>query len=252
AGILAGHPLDTVKVRLQAPGNNNRGILQCFVDIVKRERITGLYKGMTSPLVGVAFINSMLFAVYGSALRMVSSDLERPALSSIFYAGSISGLVNAFFSAPIELIKIRLQNDTQNTYKGPLDCVRKTIQAGGIRAVFKGLPTTFIRETPSYGAYFASYEYMTRVLLPDADPEVPSPMLLFAGGFAGVIGWASTYPFDVIKTRIQGATNDPNYRNMRTAFATVVKNEGYGVFFRGLGACSLRAFPTNAATFYTV
>lgn len=46
AGVLAGHPLDTVKARLQTqkPGTY-RGPLHCFTSIVKKDNVRGLYKG---------------------------------------------------------------------------------------------------------------------------------------------------------------------------------------------------------------
>jgi solute carrier family 25 carnitine/acylcarnitine transporter 20/29 len=44
----------------------------------------------------------------------------------------------------------------------------------------------------------------------------------------------------------------PKYFNMRNAFKTIFREEGYRVFFAGLGATAIRAFPTNAATFYVV
>ena len=158
----------------------------------------------------------------------------------------------------MELVKIRLQNqDTleHTAYKGPIDCIKQIVRKNGIRGIFKGLGSTLLRETPSYGAYFASYEIMHRALLPeDADPSHPSMVILLAGGIAGVIGWLSTYPVDVVKTRLQSAQEDanPRYNNFRNAFRLIVKEEGYRVFTRGLGATALRAFPTNAATFFTV
>jgi solute carrier family 25 carnitine/acylcarnitine transporter 20/29 len=77
--------------------------------ITQQEGVKGLYKGMASPLAGVAAINryivimSLLFAVYGSALRMVSRNPDTPTVRDVFLAGSISGFVNAFFSTPMEL-----------------------------------------------------------------------------------------------------------------------------------------------------
>ena len=35
-------------------------------------------------------------------------------------------------------------------------------------------------------------------------------------------------------------------------FRHIIKVEGTATLFRGLGATAIRAFPTNAATFYTV
>lgn len=53
AGVLVGHPFDTVKARLQTQqsknGHNNgngnyRGTFHCFAQIVKKESAFGLYK----------------------------------------------------------------------------------------------------------------------------------------------------------------------------------------------------------------
>jgi solute carrier family 25 carnitine/acylcarnitine transporter 20/29 len=142
---------------------------------------------MASPMVGVAIVNSLLFAIYGSALRWYAKDSENPSVSDIFLAGCISGGVNGFFSCPMELIKIRLQNQTNIRggkdvlYKGPVDCIRKIIQKGGYRGLFQGLNTTLVREIPSYGAYFASYDFFCKTI-PSADPNVPSLGILLAGG----------------------------------------------------------------------
>ncbi|KAI8926931.1 mitochondrial carrier domain-containing protein [Entophlyctis helioformis] len=255
--------LPSCRVRLQTQhehgtGRRYKGVYSCFRSIIREEKVAGLFKGMASPLVGVAVANSLLFGVYGSALRHVASDIDAPTVSDIFWAGSISGFVNAFFSCPMELVKIRLQNQeaaANAAYKGPIDCIRKIVAKDGIRGLYKGFGTTIIRETPSYGAYFASYELMTRLILPpDADPSEPSARLLLAGGMAGVVGWLSTYPFDVVKTRLQSIEEDSTkkYKNLSNAFRVIAREEGYRVFFSGLGATAIRAFPTNAATFYVV
>ncbi|VDK54319.1 unnamed protein product [Cylicostephanus goldi] len=48
AGVLAGHPLDTVKVRLQMQNPASkmyRGTWHCFRKIIQKEGFAGLYKG---------------------------------------------------------------------------------------------------------------------------------------------------------------------------------------------------------------
>ncbi|KAJ3396841.1 hypothetical protein HDU92_001675 [Lobulomyces angularis] len=278
AGILAGHPLDTVKVRLQNSGEY-RGVVHCLSRIVKEEGFTGLYKGMASPLIGVALINSLLFGVYGSAIRVFSKDeTGNPSLTAIACAGMTSGLINSFFCSPMELsrtntifvklkfsfflVKIRLQNQRDLThipkgypvYNGPIDCIKKIYASQGIKGYFRGLNSTILRETPSYGAYFASYEFLCRQLIPDGNYDVPSFRLLLAGGFAGVCGWIVTYPFDVIKTRLQSVEQEikPTYKGVFDCYKKLVAAEGSRVLWSGLGAACVRAFPTNAATFYAV
>uniref|UniRef100_A0A1I7XP13 SLC25A22 n=1 Tax=Heterorhabditis bacteriophora TaxID=37862 RepID=A0A1I7XP13_HETBA len=47
AGVLAGHPLDTVKVRLQIQSHGAkvyRGTWHCFRTIIEKEGFKGLYK----------------------------------------------------------------------------------------------------------------------------------------------------------------------------------------------------------------
>ncbi|KNC96212.1 uncharacterized protein SPPG_08365 [Spizellomyces punctatus DAOM BR117] len=227
----------------------------------REERVYGLYKGMASPLVGVAVINSLLFGVYGFFLRHLGPGEN--AVWSIFLAGSASGAVNAFFSCPMELVKIRLQNQRSTStlqgqipiYKGPLDCMRQIYRTNGLRGFYRGLACTLWRETPSYGAYFASYEILCRMMLPeDAPTNEPSPKLLFAGGLAGVVAWLVTYPFDVVKTRLQSVEQEtkPLYKGTFHCMRTIIRSEGWGVLFSGWGATAIRAFPTNAATFYAV
>jgi len=97
----------------------------------------------------------------------------------------------------------------------------------------------------------------------DSDRETAMKVLL-CGGLAGIITWASIFPLDVIKTRLQTQVlNDRSHqqgeRHALLAADTqgqrmsslgiarhLYQTEGVGVFFRGLGICSVRAFVVNA------
>ena len=100
----------------------------------------------------------------------------------MFFAGAFSGLINSFLSCPIELLKIRLQNQSkEKLYNGNIDLIKKIWARNGWKGFYKGLGITIIRETPSYGVYFASYELLTNSIGSDS-----SMALLIAGGLAGV------------------------------------------------------------------
>ena len=62
AGVLVGHPFDTVKARLQTQtatvnckAASYKGTFHCFKEIAHRESIFGLYKGISSPLAGNSY-----------------------------------------------------------------------------------------------------------------------------------------------------------------------------------------------------
>jgi hypothetical protein len=67
-----------------------------------------------------------------------------------------------------------------------------------------------------------------------------------AGGLAGVLSWASIYPVDVMKSRIQA------YGGSWMEVFQDMKREGAHVFVRGMPATLLRAFAVNGAIFYGV
>ncbi|VDO88416.1 unnamed protein product [Haemonchus placei] len=114
---------------------------------------------------------------------------------------------------------------------------------------FRGFLATLLRDCPAFGIYFASYEYMARQMSKDGQMEsLTGPQLLLAGGGAGMLSWLFNYPTDVIKTRFQAA----NYSSYMHCIRSTYREGGLRVFFTGLGSTLLRAFPSNAATFFTV
>ena len=76
---------------------------------------------------------------------------------------------------------------------------------------------------------------------------VPWPALLLAGGIAGVAGWITTFPLDLVKTRIQTASASQSKRGFFQGGGVTVsmivrswKNEGPRVFCRGLAPTLIR------------
>jgi len=269
AGVLVGHPLDTVKVRIQTQDTRNpqyRGTFHCLSTIVRKESVKGLYKGISSPMAGVTAVNAILFGVYGNVQR----NMPNPdSLVSVFLAGSTAGILQAVVCSPMELAKTRLQlqADLQMTgtvgtntksfkdkvrtrYSGPIDCLKKIKAADGWRrGVFRGYSVTVLREAPSFGIYFLSYELLSRLF--SQGSEVGTLSILMAGGLSGIASWAFTYPIDVVKSRVQ-ADGARIYRGAYHCAVVSYKNEGWRVFTRGVNSTIIRAFPTNAATFVAV
>ena len=162
----------------------------------------------------------------------------------------------------MELSKTRLQiqglgeshsyfRTHEHTYKSPSDCMKKIYVKEGFRGVYRGFWLTVLRETPSFGVYFASYESFCRAFTPAETDVVSTPVLLVAGGLAGMMAWMSTYPIDVIKSRVQ-ADMSGTYKGFVDCFRKSYEELGLSVFTRGLPSTMLRAFPVNAATFATV
>ncbi|KAG8240355.1 hypothetical protein J437_LFUL000830 [Ladona fulva] len=275
AGVLVGHPFDTIKVRLQTQDFRNpqyRGTFHCFKSILRTEKVAGLYKGMSSPMAGVAVVNAIVFGVYGNIQRKLP---EPDAVSSHFVAGAAAGFAQSFVCSPMELAKTRLQLQGQGQtlspygitssssgprpvirYKNPLDCLIQAAKAEGWRkGIFRGLGMTLTREIPGCATYFLSYELITRkVNVLSGQKQLSTPQMAMAGGVAGTISWVLTYPIDVLKSRLQadGMDGPAKYKGVVDCLTKSIKTEGYGFLVRGLNSTIIRAFPTNAACFTVV
>ncbi|XP_051908438.1 mitochondrial basic amino acids transporter-like isoform X3 [Hippocampus zosterae] len=217
----------------------------------------GLYKGIGSPMMGLTFINAIVFGVQGNAMRMLGRDTP----TNQFLAGAAAGAIQCVICCPMELAKTRMQmqgsgekKSSRKMYKNSADCLLRIYRREGVRGINRGMVTTFVRETPGFGIYFLAYDVLTRRLGCEPDARYLIPKLLFAGGLAGMASWLSTYPVDVIKSRLQadGVGGVNRYAGIADCVRQSVRKEGYLVFTRGLTSTLLRAFPVNAATFATV
>jgi solute carrier family 25 carnitine/acylcarnitine transporter 20/29 len=266
AQVLIGQPFDIVKVRLQTT-QQYTGALDAATQIYKNEGALAFYKGTLTPLIGIGACVSVQFGGFHYARRAFeaqnTSKNGTPQLSySQYYAaGAFAGIANTVLSSPIEHIRIRLQTQPHGAnrlYNGPIDCVRKLSAHQGVLAgVYRGTAVTFLREAQAYGVWFTTFEYLMNA---DAKrnsikrDEISTLKVAMYGGLAGEMLWISSYPFDVVKSKMQsdGFGETMKYKSMRDCFAKTWRAEGMGGFWRGIGPTLLRAMPVSAGTFATV
>ncbi len=162
-GAFVSHPFDTLRIRKQENRILNRG----------------LYNGVTPSIISIALEKSIVFGTYDLASRYVNT----------FLAGCISGFTCSFIVSPCEKIKILRQQNL--TYK--------QIISSPTSGIFNGLSATFFRETPGFGIYFSTYNYLKELNL--IENKYLSSFVY--GGLSGVFSWIFIYPQDRIKTHMQ-------------------------------------------------
>ncbi|KAH7382801.1 putative mitochondrial carnitine/acylcarnitine carrier protein [Cadophora sp. MPI-SDFR-AT-0126] len=289
AGILIGNPLDLIKVRLQASPlrpAHSVSTLPTGTPVPYTPPFTSassLIRGATAPILGYGALNALLFVTYNRTSSLLNSQnplgpTAPPSLWTTWIAGAIGGLATWVVSTPTELVKCRAQISNSVATASSWGITREILRREGIRGLYFGGVVTALRDSVGYGFYFWSYEITTRLMEKKlrerggadggSDGVGEAGKVLLCGGLAGVVTWASIFPLDVIKTRVQtqqfqqiprptaaegapllATESHPVPRKVgaieiaRNAYRT----EGVGVFFRGLGVCSLRAFIVNAA-----
>eukprot|EP01132_Coremiostelium_polycephalum_P006246 gene6246-7777_t len=259
--VFTGHPLDTIKVRLQtqpvgAPIYS--GAVDCFTKTLQKEGFLGLYKGVQSPLVGLSLMNSAMFLSYGQSKAFIHSlnptrDLDVIDLTA---AGMMAGFCISFIEGPVDLFKSQLQVQTagNSKYTGLIDCAKQIFKARGVRGIYQGLGPTLLRDIPANGLYFGFYELTRRMLLSGNEKleDLSATKVMIAGAVGGVSYWTLTYPTDAIKSKIQTDSIFPEqrrYHGILDCAKKVYKQEGIAGFYKGFGPCFIRSIPANAACF---
>ncbi|KAH8059705.1 hypothetical protein JL722_5336 [Aureococcus anophagefferens] len=233
--VVVGHPLDTVKVRMQA-SDGYRSALHCVIRTSRAEGPLALYKGMIMPLGATSAVFALCFSGYEHGKRLLGSG-GAPSVREAALAGAFSALY--WNGAPQELLKCRMQQATG----------RVTVRAafgelwasGGLAALSRGFSVTLARDAAASAVYFATYVWtkreLARVPAFRGDDGRASFLGVFAAGAAaGVMNWV-----------------DPTYTGAflgrRPVAAEVLAADGLRGVFRGTQATFLRAVPANAACF---
>lgn len=77
-------------------------------------KVAGLFKGMVPPLTAVALQNAILFGVYGNTLKLFKSQSDGSySAGQVAFAGSVAGLAQCFIICPLDLVKVKLQMQTE-------------------------------------------------------------------------------------------------------------------------------------------
>jgi len=237
--------------------------------------LAGLYKGVVSPIISAGGINAVVFGVHGQVMYWLQGGKTRPNLFNTYIGGVIGGLAAAPITSTAELIKLRMQMqgigereyfieytghesspDAHKYYRSSWDCCKKIYKKEGIRGLCCGLVPTIGREMPSFGAYFLTFDFCCRqsANFYKIDISQVGPLtLLIGGGLAGQACWFISFPFDVVKSRIQGDfVTGVEYKGTIDCFRKTYHRDGIRGFYKGLLPTLVRAFPVNAATFATV
>jgi solute carrier family 25 carnitine/acylcarnitine transporter 20/29 len=134
-----------------------KGPMDILLQTMRKEGVLALYKGsppplpyhrplptvilegMASPLLGIAGVNSLLFAAYGVSKRIIS-PFGQLSLKETAAAGAMAGAANAVLASPVEMFKVRMQGQYGNPSDERLRVVVREMWArwGFRRGVMRG------------------------------------------------------------------------------------------------------------------
>lgn len=220
-GVIFSHPFDTIKTRIQS--NKNLTIKEA-INIGSSNKhyiskINSLYSGLLAPLIGIMIEKSIVFGFYEKSKILIKND---------FVNGIIGGLMCSIIVTPIDKIKIHYQNKTTN----------KLI----FRNLYNGFIPTILRETPGFGIYFTTYNYLNNNYNYD---KYLSKNFIF-GSLSGLSAWLFIYPMDLIKTTIQSSNDN---KKISQIIKNIYNTGGLINFYKGFSLACMRCMPLHGGVF---
>ena len=102
----------------------------------------GLYRGMSSPLIGVTPMFAVSFWSYGLGIDLVSSQKDNLSMGQYALAGAFSALPTAVVMTPMERVKVIMQTQDQ---RNMFHACRSVWREGGLASLYRGTIATLLR-----------------------------------------------------------------------------------------------------------
>eukprot|EP00892_Ulva_mutabilis_P009169 jgi/Ulvmu1/6624/UM003_0262.1 len=210
--VFVGYPFDTVKVTLQnsSPGRFT-GPIQCCSHIVGSRGVSGLFAGVTSPIVGGAIETGVNYLVYSSVLQQLHSSCTGPTPDG---------------------------NATEHSH------VHNTTQSSALLAA-----SSDSDDAPAVQPNNEAPSNHATDTAATADPQPSLAHVAAAAAVAGVALSFVLSPTELVKCRMQ--VHPAYYQTPLRCLRLTLRSEGPRGLLRGLPATLAREVPGNALFFTT-
>ncbi|KAJ2162734.1 coenzyme A transporter [Coemansia sp. RSA 552] len=278
-------PLDRVKILFQTHNRKfvryagtHFGLVKAGAAIYREYGVRGLFQGHSMQLARIFPYAAIKFMTYEQLKVALGRRVGDQHLRN-FLAGSLCGIISVTVSYPLDMIRVRMAYITP-TPGAPAERVRTVVgmiyreQAHrfGVLNFFRGFPLSLMGIVPYGGVSFLTHEYLTALArsrfadiaaAPPSThkarrrrrktPELKAWAELTAGGLSGAVAQTASYPFELIRRRMQIAgAHHPSQRASAVQIARDVwKSAGPRGFFVGLTIGYVKVVPMFAVSFYT-
>ncbi|XP_043691283.1 ADP,ATP carrier protein, mitochondrial-like [Telopea speciosissima] len=168
-----------------------------------------------------------------------------------FLMGGVSAAVSKTAAAPIERVKLLIQNQDEmiktgrlaEPYKGIGDCFSRTMKDEGMMSLWRGNTANVIRYFPTQALNFAFKDYFKRMFNFKKDKDGYWTWFagnLASGGMAGASSLLFVYSLDYARTRLANDSKaakkgggDRQFNGLVDVYRKTLKSDGIAGLYRG-------------------
>ncbi|EXJ93988.1 hypothetical protein A1O1_02381 [Capronia coronata CBS 617.96] len=262
------YPLITLSTRAQVESKRaDTSTLAAAKHIINREGISGLYAGLDSALFGISITNFVYYYWYEwtrafferAALKAGRASKKLTTIESMI-AGAIAGSATVLLTNPIWVINTRmtarkgdakteeLSGDENKEAKKPstIRTLLKLLKEEGPTSLFAGvIPALVLVINPIL--QYTIYEQLKNAL--EKRKKVGPRDAFYLGAIGKLLATSITYPYLTVKSRAHVATKDAPVEGMWKSLNKIVKEEGWGGLYKGIGPKVSQSVMTAAFLF---
>jgi len=164
-----------------------------------------------------------------------------------FMLSGVAAGVSKTAAAPIERIKLLVQNQDEmikqgrldKPYNGVVDCFKRTISSEGVGPLWRGNMANVLRYFPTQALNFAFKDKIKAALKcpKDAPTWRKFATNIAAGGCAGSLSLTVVYSLDYARTRLandaKGKGGERQFNGLVDVYRKTLKSDGIGGLYRG-------------------
>jgi len=174
-------------------------------------------------------------------------DKKKLGFFENFMLSGVAAAVSKTAAAPIERVKLLVQNQNEmikqgrlsEPYKGVVDCVQKTLKSEGVIPFWRGNLANVLRYFPTQALNFAFKDTIKSIFKTskDAPQYVKFGTNILSGGFAGSLSLTFVYSLDYARTRLandaKGKGGERQFNGLIDVYVKTLKSDGIQGLYRG-------------------
>ncbi|RHZ56911.1 putative mitochondrial ADP,ATP carrier protein (Ant) [Aspergillus thermomutatus] len=188
----------------------------------------------------------------GDVNQVEKSVFGMPGFVVDFLMGGVSAAVSKTAAAPIERIKLLVQNQDEmiragrldRKYNGIVDCFRRTAQAEGVMSLWRGNTANVIRYFPTQALNFAFRDTYKSMFAYKKERDGYAKWMmgnLASGGAAGATSLLFVYSLDYARTRLANDAKsakgggERQFNGLVDVYRKTLASDGIAGLYRGFG-----------------
>ncbi|XP_030455212.1 probable mitochondrial adenine nucleotide transporter BTL3 [Syzygium oleosum] len=263
-------PLERLKLEYIVRGEQ-KNIVELVRTIAVSQGLHGFWKGNLVNILRTApfkAINFYAYDTYRKQLLRFSGNDETTNFER-FIAGAAAGITATVLCLPLDTIRTKLVARGGEALGGVSGAFRYMIHNEGFFSLYRGLVPSILSMAPSSAVFYGVYDILKSAYLHSPEGrqriqnlseqgeelnaldqlELGPIRTLFYGAISGACAEAATYPFEVVRRRLQLQVQATRLSAVATC-AQIIENGGVPALYAGLIPSLLQVLPSAAISYF--